>query len=136
MRERDAKGRFVKGNPGNPQAKGRPKKKREERYYEIAVSAVPFSQWRDIIKKAAEKAARGDIAALRFLADYLLGRPTQTLDIKGLAKAEIRLEWDDGDDNDNAPIPPPAPTDDTPGKGQVQGGVSGEEIREDQARGD
>ena len=79
MGQRDEKGRFVKGQSGNP--KGRPPKTREERYYGIAVSAVPFKQWRKIIKKAAQRAESGDISALRFLADYLLGRPQQFVDV-------------------------------------------------------
>lgn len=79
MGQRDEKGRFVKGQSGNP--KGRPPKTREGRYYEIAVSAVPFKQWRKIIKKVAANAERGDVRALRFLADYLLGRPQQFIDL-------------------------------------------------------
>ena len=78
MADRNEKGQFIKGWKGGP---GRPKKSREERYYGIAVSAVSFKQWRAIIKKAAEKAERGDVQALRFLADYLLGRPQQFVDV-------------------------------------------------------
>jgi len=76
--QRDEKGQFVKGGKGGP---GRPKKKREERYYQIALSAVSFKEWRKIIKKAAEQAARGDATARRFLADYLVGKPGESLDI-------------------------------------------------------
>jgi hypothetical protein len=76
---RDEKGRFVKGQSGNP--KGRPPKAREERYYEIALQAVTFKQWKAIIKKAAKDAERGDASARRFLADYLLGRPQQYVDV-------------------------------------------------------
>lgn len=75
--DRDSKGRFVKGGKGGP---GRPKKEKEQRYYEIALSAVPFKQWRKIIKKAASMAERGDMPALRFLADYFLGRPSQRIE--------------------------------------------------------
>ena len=100
MDDRDAKGRFVKGNPGNPNAKGRPKKAREERYYEIAMSTVTYDDWKAIIKKAAQQAKKGDSMARKFLADYLVGPPQQRLDLtsggKGLPGAIIYLPEVDG----------------------------------------
>lgn len=91
MKDRDEKGRFVKGNPGNPQAKGRPKKVREQRYYEIAMSAVTFEQWKKIIEKAAQQAERGDGTARRFLADYLLPTPAQRLELTGALGGPIEV---------------------------------------------
>lgn len=79
MTKRDAKGRFIKGHSGNPN--GRAPKTREQRYYEIAISVVPFKQWRRIIKRAAEQAERGDATARRFLAEYFLGKPQQSVDV-------------------------------------------------------
>ena len=79
MAERNEKGQFVKGGVGNP--KGRPKKAREDRYYEIAMSAVPFPQWNRIFSKAAKQAEAGDAQARKFLADYLLGPPQQRIDL-------------------------------------------------------
>ena len=87
MTERDANGRFVKGEyKGGP---GRPKKKREERYLEITLNTVTFEKWKKIIEKAAEQAARGDKDARRFLAEYLLGKPDNNLNLNGL----INLMW-------------------------------------------
>ena len=71
-------GKFAKGNKGGP---GRPKKEREQRFYEIAISTVTFKDWGLIIKKAVEQAKRGDSTARKFLADYLMGTPQQKLDI-------------------------------------------------------
>jgi len=68
MAERKPNGQFKKGHSGGP---GRPKKTREERYYEIAVSTVTFKDWEQIIKKAAEQAKRGDYQARKWLSDYL-----------------------------------------------------------------
>ncbi len=76
MNERDEKGRFTKGNGGGP---GRPKKNREDRYYEIAMNACPFADWRAIWKKAVKQAKTGDSTARKFVADYLIGPPIQQL---------------------------------------------------------
>lgn len=73
--ERDANGRFVRGNVGNPN--GRAPKEREERYYEITMSAVTYEEWRAIVLKAKDQAKHGDAAARKWLADYLMGPPVQ-----------------------------------------------------------
>lgn len=74
MAERDEKGHFVKGHSGGP---GRPPKEREERFYEIMLSAVTYENWKEIVKKAVDQAKRGDSSARKFLADYLIGPPVQ-----------------------------------------------------------
>lgn len=76
---RDEKGRFVKGVSGNPN--GRSPKDREERYYEILLTAVTYEDWQAIVKKAAEQAKRGDAMARKWLADYLVGTAQQKLDV-------------------------------------------------------
>jgi hypothetical protein len=76
----DENGKFAKGNPGGP---GRPRKEREERFYEIAISAVSFADWREVIQKAVSQAKRGDTAARKFLADYLMGTPINRTEILG-----------------------------------------------------
>lgn len=74
MAERDENGRFIKGHSGGP---GRPTKKREDRYYEIMLTSVTFEDFKSIVKKAVEQAARGDGTARKWLADYLIGPPVQ-----------------------------------------------------------
>jgi hypothetical protein len=98
MVERDENGRFIKGHKGGP---GRPAKTREVRYHEITMSACTFSDWQQIIKKAASQAKRGDSSARKFLADYLLGPPTQKHEIGGKdgGGVSINLSW-----GDDAPI--------------------------------
>jgi hypothetical protein len=96
--ERDANGRFVKGNGGGP---GRPKKEREQRYLEITLSACSFSDWRKIIKRAVADALDGDHQARSFLANYLVGPPPQRhefvspLNIK-ITEVKVNLETVDG----------------------------------------
>jgi len=81
MAERDNNGKFIKGVSGNPN--GRPKKEREERCYEITLSAVTFDDWKAIVTKAKEQAKRGDAVARKWLADYLIGPPAQKTEITG-----------------------------------------------------
>lgn len=77
MAERDSNGRFVKGEyKGGP---GRPRKEREERFYEVAVTSVTFQDWKEIILAAVKQAKRGDSQARKFLADYLMGTPIQKI---------------------------------------------------------
>ena len=96
MAERDENGRFVKGNGGGP---GRPRKQREERYYEITMTACTFDDWRQIVKRAVAQAKRGDSTARKFLADYLIGPPPQKHEVGGLGGAnEVIFRVIYGDD--------------------------------------
>jgi len=70
---------WVKGQSGNP--KGRPPKKREERFLEITLSTVTYKDWKEVVKKAIEKAKRGDPTARKWLSDYIIGPPTQKSEI-------------------------------------------------------
>jgi hypothetical protein len=94
-----AEGRLKNGHfaPGNKIGKGngggRPPKAREERYYEIAMSACTFTDWKAIWKKAVEQAIEGDATARKWLSDYLMGPPTQkhNLNISGGLDNTIRV---------------------------------------------
>lgn len=70
---------FQKGQSGNP--KGRPRKEREVRFYEITTSTVSFDDWKEIVGKAVIDAKRGDTAARKWLSDYLIGTPEQRVDV-------------------------------------------------------
>lgn len=95
---RDKKGRFVKGNPGNPNAKGRPRRDTEDKYLQALHSSVTNGDWKAICKKATEQAKSGDKAARQWLSDYLLGKPVQNLIVEGQTDLSIILAWDDGPD--------------------------------------
>lgn len=73
-------GKFVKGNKASP---GRKPKERELRYYDILMSTVTFEVWAEIVKKAAEQAKKGDQAARKWLADYLVGPPVNRTELTG-----------------------------------------------------
>jgi len=94
---RDAKGKFIKGVTGNP--KGRPKKSKEDRYYEILITTVTKDDWQDIIKRAVYDAKRGDASARTWLSNYLIGPAKQVIDIN--ASGCMVIKWEDnGGDND------------------------------------
>lgn len=90
MTGRDEDGKFKKGMSGNPA--GRPRKEREERFYEVATTTVTFQDWKEIIQKAVSQAKRGDTAARKFLADYLMGVPVQRTELTGAEGGKIRID--------------------------------------------
>jgi len=67
------------GQSGN--AKGRPPKEREVKYYAITMSTCTFADWKEIIQKAVKQAKGGDAVARKFLADHLVGVPEQTVNV-------------------------------------------------------
>lgn len=119
---RDEKGRFVKGSAGNPH--GRPPKEREVRFYEITLATVTFEDWRDIVVRAVQDAKRGDTAARKWLADYLIGTPEQNVSI--VADVETRNTVFDY----SAAIVAiaPGPTGDSEAPGESQGHQHGAKV--------
>lgn len=86
---RDDKGRFVKGNPGNPN--GRPTKEREMQYRDVLVTAVSITDWNDIIQKAVKQAKQGDGSARKWLSDYLVGIPAQKMELANADNSPFEL---------------------------------------------
>jgi hypothetical protein len=78
-KQRDAKGRFIKGSVPNP--KGRPSKEREVKFYDLTVSAVSEEDWVGIVKAAVKLATKGDAQARKWLSDFLIGLPQQKVDL-------------------------------------------------------
>lgn len=92
MDERDEKGRFKEGHPGTG---GRPPKARELAILQIGKEVVTLERWREIFEKAFDDAikdpdGRTRDKARRFLAEYFIGKPAQT----------VRIRTDDSDDID------------------------------------
>jgi len=76
MADRNPDGKFA---PGNKLSPGRKPRAREEKYYEITMSACTFADWAKIVGKAVEQAKRGDATARKWLSDYLVGVPETPL---------------------------------------------------------
>lgn len=100
MKERDKKGRFVKGNPGNPNAKGRPKRDTEDKYLQALRDSVPLKEWKAICNRAIKDAKGGDRSARQWLSDYLLGKPIQELRVDAKTDLTIILGWDDAEETE------------------------------------
>jgi len=95
VESRDQTGRFVKGHPGNPEAKGRPKRKTEDKYLRALQKCVKTKEWKAICQRAVTEAKGGDYRARQWLSDYLLGKPIQELKVDTQTDLSIILTWDD-----------------------------------------
>lgn len=90
--ERDSKGRFLKGNQAAKGNKGgRPTKKREERYYSILQRACSYDDWKTICDTAVARAKAGDKDARNWIADYLIGKPEQHVDVS--IAGSVAMMW-------------------------------------------
>ena len=98
-------GQFAPGNKiGKGNTGGRPSKKREERYYEIALNTCSFKDFKAIVQKAVEQAMDGDKDARKWLADYLIGPAPKKLDVTTGGARLVWMDWGDGsaDDQDDS----------------------------------
>ena len=75
MPDRDEQGHFLKGH--SLKSPGRKRRSTEERYLRSLTDAVSMDDWQAIIQKAIEQATGGDKDARTFLANYLIGKPTE-----------------------------------------------------------
>ena len=66
---RDDKGRFARGQSGNPA--GRPPKATEAEYIEKVSDVIPLERFGRMLEAQAKRAERGDIRAFEALAKYL-----------------------------------------------------------------
>ena len=98
MAERDDSGRFVKGQTGNPN--GRPKRRTEQEYLDATIARVTIKDWREIVDKAVSQAKRGDSRARAWLSDYVLGPPSQRMQVSGPDGGPIVVRWDEASDTD------------------------------------
>src|SRR4051794_4887920 len=69
---RDARGRFCKGNPGGP---GNPFARRVAELRQVLLDRVDEDRLEALVDKLLEVALAGDVAALKLVLAYTLGRP-------------------------------------------------------------
>jgi hypothetical protein len=67
------KGGFQKGNAGNPNATGRPRRQVERDYLRATLGAVPLKRWVKVVRQALDQAEQGDPKAREWLGKMLLG---------------------------------------------------------------
>jgi hypothetical protein len=85
---------FQPGQSGNP--KGRARKPYEEKYLKAFYSIVKVDDWKEIVDKAREQAKRGDPKARQWLADYMIGKPAQPIDMEHGGDIRFIVEYADG----------------------------------------
>ena len=97
MTDRDASGKFTKGNKANPG--GRPRT-------DLSISAlidkvVSEDDWVFIIDVLLKRARRGDNKAIEMLMDRRFGRAIQPSEIsgKGGSAINLKIEWDSDGSN-------------------------------------
>jgi hypothetical protein len=83
---RDEKGRFRKGNPGGP---GNPFGRQVAKLRQIALEAVSEEDLRAIMEVLKEKARQGDIAAIKLLLSYTVGKPQPAVNPDTLDQEEL-----------------------------------------------
>lgn len=89
--ERDTGGKFREGHAGGP---GRPPRAREAARLEILNEVVTADDWRKICEVALTDAIHADEGkdrekGRRFIADYLIGKPRQTINVTSDADAWV-----------------------------------------------
>lgn len=78
MADRDPKtGKFAEGNKASP---GRPPRK-VEGDLQAMLTEQTRQRWQQIVKAAIDQAISGNVYAMRFLAEYTIGKPPTTLNI-------------------------------------------------------
>lgn len=93
--DRDAKGRFVKGNKASP---GRPPRATEQEYLDKVLDVVPLDRFARMVEKQAQRADRGDIRAFESLAK-LMRLYVDRLEHTGKDGNTILVTLRRGDDN-------------------------------------
>ena len=82
MTERDEKGRFIKGQSGNP--KGRATFSAEEKYADVYKTKVTPDKFAQVIDQLLHLAInRRDMNAIKLLLAYAMGQPTQKTEVTG-----------------------------------------------------
>jgi hypothetical protein len=75
---RNELGQFVAGNAGGP---GRPPRSTEQAYMEATINNCSLEDWGAIVRRAVQDAIAGDAQARTFLANYLIGKPKETVQV-------------------------------------------------------
>ncbi len=86
MSDREANGRFAKGNRVSPGRHARPT---ERRYLEMLLGELTPERWIGIVRRAIADALQGSGEARRWLAEYAVGRPPQIIELKAAEAAQL-----------------------------------------------
>jgi hypothetical protein len=85
---RDARGRFTAGNAGGP---GNPFARRVAELRKVLLETVTDDELRIVAGQLMVKAKFGDLAAIKLLFQYVLGKPAATVDPDALDVQEVEM---------------------------------------------
>ncbi len=85
---KDAKGRFTKGNKGGP---GNPFARRVAELRKLLLETVTEDDLREAMRQLVTKAREGDVAAIKLLLQYTVGKPAQTVEPDRMDLEELEL---------------------------------------------
>lgn len=94
---RDENGRFAKGNRGGP---GNPHARRVAALRIALLDAVDGEAMRDVVDGLVQRARGGDMAAIKLIFQYTVGKPVAAVDPDSLELHEMKLAWDTQDARD------------------------------------
>jgi hypothetical protein len=83
---RDAQGRFIGGNPGGP---GNPFARQVAEMRRALLSCITYEEMRVIGGQLVVKAKMGDLAAIKLLFQYVIGKPTDSVNPDTLDHQEM-----------------------------------------------
>lgn len=87
MTDRDEQGRFVAGNKAS---KGGVTRAKKNEYAALFFEEINLNDFRKIIQKARRQALLGDRHARQWLAEYMVGKPPQILELRAGEAALLR----------------------------------------------
>ena len=88
---RTEKGHWLPGQR-SPNPKGRPSRKKEEKYLQAMVQFVSVDDWLEVVEKALADAKEGQASARNWLSNYLIGKPKQQVMIEGMKEIVDRTD--------------------------------------------
>jgi hypothetical protein len=86
--QRDPRGRFAKGNPGGP---GNPFARKTAQFRKVLQETVTDEDIQAAARKLIEQARAGDLAAIRLLFSYTIGKPAAAVDPDRVEVEEWKL---------------------------------------------
>jgi hypothetical protein len=96
-------GKFGPGNDGGP---GRPKREIEAEYLNATVAAVSIEDWAKVVQAMLNFAKSGNVQAATWLANYIVGRPTEHIAITAEEPDRYVLELPRGsEDSESEDLP-------------------------------
>jgi hypothetical protein len=100
--QRDGKGRFAKGNKGGP---GCPFNRRVAALRKLLVECVSDDDLTAIVDRLVAQAKEGDMAAIKLVLAYSIGKPTTAVDPDRVDVDEFKLYCEETLDTDTATLP-------------------------------